>query len=101
MQLLDQLALPLAGYAERAQPCQWWNIIRTPQQIKDVALQAHKLVFGDEFAMAGPRERQADIVDHLPGPRAHDDDPVGKEERLLDIVGHEHGRGRNLGPDIE
>src|SRR4051794_39247448 len=53
--------------------------------------------------MKRARARDVDVEDRLdaPGPRAHHDDAVGKEDGLVDLVGNEEHRLAGLAPDLE
>ena len=48
-----------------------------------------------------PTKAQHDVLDHSARPRAHDEDAIGEEQRLVDIVGDEDRGCRNLAPDVE
>ena len=98
---LKASGIVLARHAERAEPRQWLAALRPSQKLHDMTLQADELGFGDEVVAAWPRERQHDILDHAAGPCAHHDDAVGEEQRLVDVVGDEHGGRRDLAPDVE
>ena len=45
-------------------------------------------------AQARARELDLELRDHAPGPRREHGHAVGEQDRLLDVVGHEHHRAR-------
>src|SRR6185503_1611208 len=48
-----------------------------------------------------PLEGNVDHTFHAPGPRAHDDDPIGEKHGFVDLVGDEEDGLASLAPDLE
>src|SRR6058998_639473 len=74
---------------------------RALQAHQDPGLQLVELLGLADLLAARAAERHAEILDDLPGPRAHDEDAVGEEQRFLDVVCDEQHRTRRFLPDLE
>jgi hypothetical protein len=49
----------------------------------------------------GPRQPDGEVLLHLAGPARQDDDAVGQEDRLIDIMGDEQHRDLVVFPDLQ
>ncbi len=72
-----------------------------PHLRQHVRLEPHELRRGGDLRRARPRQRHVHDVAHAARPRRHDDDPVGEEQRLVDVVGDEEDGGAHLLPHAE
>src|SRR5438445_649510 len=64
-------------------------------------LEGHELCGGDDLGGPRPRQLHRHEIADLAGARGHDDDPIGEEDRLVDVVRDEEHRRLHLAPDAE
>ncbi len=66
-----------------------------------MTLEARELVAGHQFGGTGPLKVQAQVFDDPPRTRTHHQQAVSKEQRFVDVMGHEHHGGTNLCPNLQ
>src|SRR5260370_30844501 len=67
--------------------------------VRDLVFQTMELGFGEELRIARTRERNLDDARDPPRISLHDDDTVGQEQRLVDTMRDQNGRGAAFEPD--